>query len=533
MLELGGESTCAHLAEVYGNTPGHYNSLGSTFGRRVKDKYNCPDCIDKEGDTTDRNRVYVIPFVGRNVKENGNQRYSWKLRDELKEALESMEPSKIILEESATDVELNTILYGPPGTGKTYHTAKYAVAIIENKKLADIAKEDYNEVLVRYNEYKANGRIAFTTFHQSYGYEEFIEGIKPCVYEINGKKEVYYDIVPGIFKTFCQSLVSNKSHKVSFDEAWNALLNDIKKSNNEVAIKRDRVTKTLRWNEKNQKFYDTVKGMEYLYADRQTVESYMLNQLDKGEKSGAKAHIYYNSQGIYQILKDKYHLDEDSPSKGNKVFIIDEINRGNISKIFGELITLLEPSKRIGASEEMTAVLPYSAKPFGIPNNIYIIGTMNTADRSIATIDTALRRRFYFKEMLPNPDVLKDVYVEDLSISDLIARINKRITVLYDREHTIGHAYFIALKSSPTIDTLAKIFENNIIPLLQEYFYEDYEKIRLVLGDNKKDEEAQFIVAKSNDYAALFGNVDVGLDDGYSYEINQNAFNNIEAYRSI
>ena len=533
MLELGGESTCARLAEVYGNTFSYYNRLGSAFGKRVKDKYNCPDCIDKESDTTDRNRVYVIPFVGRNVKENGNQRYSWKLRDELKEALESMELSKIVLEESATDVELNTILYGPPGTGKTYHTAKYAVAIIENKKLADISKEDYDEVLVRYNEYKASGHIVFTTFHQSYGYEEFIEGIKPCVYETNGKKEVYYDIIPGIFKTFCQSLVLHKSHKVSFDEAWNALLNDIKKCNNEVSIKRDRVTKTLRWNEKNQKFYDTVKGMEYLYADRQTVESYMLNQLEKGEKSGAKAHIYYNSQGIYQILKDKYHLDENPPTRENKVFIIDEINRGNISKIFGELITLIEPSKRIGASEEMTAVLPYSAKPFGIPNNIYIIGTMNTADRSIATIDTALRRRFYFKEMLPNPDVLKDVYVEDLSIGDLLARINKRIAVLYDREHTIGHAYFMALKASPTIDTLAKIFENNIIPLLQEYFYEDYEKIRLVLGDNKKDEKAQFIVAKPNDYAALFGNVDVGLDDGYRYEINPNAFNNIEAYRSI
>lgn len=194
---------------------------------------------------------------------------------------------------------------------------------------------------------------------------------------------------------------------------------------------------------------------------------------------------------------------------------------------------MIEPSKRLGEDEEMEVILPYSGKPFGVPNNVYIIGTMNTADRSIATIDTALRRRFYFKEMLPNPDVLKDVYVEDISISELLTRINKRIAVLYDREHTIGHAYFMSLKASPTIDALAKIFENNIIPLLQEYFYEDYEKIRLVLGDNKKDEETQFIVAKSNDYTELFGNVDIGLDDGYSYEINKKAFDNIEAYRSI
>ena len=159
---------------------------------------------------------------------------------------------------------------------------------------------------------------------------------------------------------------------------------------------------------------------------------------------------------------------------------------------------------------------------------------MNTADRSIATIDTALRRRFLFREMLPDPKVLGDISVEDLSISELLTRLNKRITVLYDREHTIGHAYFMPLKASPTVETLAEIFTNNIIPLLQEYFYEDYEKIRLVLGDNKKSNpEDQFIVAKGNDYAELFGDIEVGLDDGYSYEINHAAFGNIEAYRSI
>jgi len=237
------------------------------------------------------------------------------------------------------------------------------------------------------------------------------------------------------------------------------------------------------------------------------------------------------------VLKivEKYNVEEvvSADAHDNYVFIIDEINRGNISKIFGELITLIEPSKRVGAAEEMTAILPYSAKPFGVPNNVYIIGTMNTADRSIATIDTALRRRFYFKEMLPNPSVLEDVYVEDISISEMLDLINKRISVLYDREHTIGHAYFMPLKANPTVDTLARIFENNIIPLLQEYFYEDYEKIRLVLGDNHKGEDAQFVIAKSNDYVSLFGNVDVGLDDGFSYEINKSAFANIEAYRSI
>lgn len=189
--------------------------------------------------------------------------------------------------------------------------------------------------------------------------------------------------------------------------------------------------------------------------------------------------------------------------KKNHVFIIDEINRGNISKIFGELITLIESSKRIGQPEGMKAKLPYSQQLFGVPDNVYIIGTMNTADRSIATIDTALRRRFRFKEMMPDADVLKGISVEDISVSEMLARMNKRISVLYDREHTIGHSYFIPLRDNPTIEQLAEIFENAIVPLLQEYFYEDYEKIRLVLGDNNKDNNACCL---ENDSRKIFRN---------------------------
>ena len=219
--------------------------------------------------------------------------------------------------------------------------------------------------------------------------------------------------------------------------------------------------------------------------------------------------------------------------KKNRVFIIDEINRGNISKIFGELITLIEPTKRTGQTEGMKVKLPYSAKPFGVPDNVYILGTMNTADRSIAMLDTALRRRFRFKEIMPNPYILNGINIEGISISDMLTRINKRISVLYDREHTIGHAYFIPLKDNPTIEQLAEIFENAIIPLLQEYFYEDYEKIRMVLGDNqKKDTEQQFIIKTVNNYNELFGNVD-DLDETYDYSINNNVFYNIEAYKNI
>lgn len=584
MLELGGEATCNKLAEVLGSNAQSWSSRGSSLGRRAKRKYNLPPCID--GDVE---RFFPIPFVGRQIKDL----YSWKLRDELKEALEGMDLNIV---ESVTDVELNTILYGPPGTGKTYHTAIYAVAIIENKKLAEIAEEEYDDVLARYNEYKKNGRIAFTTFHQSYGYEEFIEGIKPVVAsdEDDGKSDIQYAVTSGIFKDFCEKTVRHKSirqvadyglnespniWKVSLEGTgdnptrteclnnnhirigWDAYGKDItdetdfssdggKKPIN-AFINRMRVgdivlscysattidaigviTGDYEWHDEYQ-HYKRLRNVNWIVKN---VKENIMDITDGTTMTLSSVYRFANVS-LNDVLKivEKYSVEEISSvdSTDNYVFIIDEINRGNISKIFGELITLIEPSKRIGSAEEMTAVLPYSAKPFGVPNNVYIIGTMNTADRSIATIDTALRRRFYFKEMLPNPSVLENVFVDDVSVSDMLDLINKRIAVLYDREHTIGHAYFMPLRANPTIETLARIFENNIIPLLQEYFYEDYEKIRLVLGDNHKGEDAQFIIAKSNDYVALFGNVDVGLDDGYSYEINKEAFGNIEAYRSV
>jgi len=584
MLELAGEATCNKLAEVLGSNAQAWSSRGSSLGRRAKNKYNLPPCFD--GDVE---RFFPIPFVGRQIKDL----YSWKLRDELKEALESMELNII---ESVTDVELNTILYGPPGTGKTYHTAIYAVAIIENKKLAEVAAEEYDEVLARYIEYKKNGKIAFTTFHQSYGYEEFIEGIKPVVTteEDENKSDVQYAVASGIFKNFCDKAVRRKSisqvadyglnespniWKVSLEGTgdnptrteclnndhirigWDAYGKDItdetdfstdggKKPIN-AFINRMRIgdivlscysattidaigviTGDYEWHDEYQ-HYKRLRNVNWIVKN---VKENIMDITDGTTMTLSSVYRFANIT-LDDVLKivEKYNVEEvvSADAHDNYVFIIDEINRGNISKIFGELITLIEPSKRVGAAEEMTAILPYSAKPFGVPNNVYIIGTMNTADRSIATIDTALRRRFYFKEMLPNPSVLEDVYVEDISISEMLDLINKRISVLYDREHTIGHAYFMPLKANPTVDTLARIFENNIIPLLQEYFYEDYEKIRLVLGDNHKGEDAQFVIAKSNDYVSLFGNVDVGLDDGFSYEINKSAFANIEAYRSI
>ena len=250
------------------------------------------------------------------------------------------------------------------------------------------------------------------------------------------------------------------------------------------------------------------------------------------------ASVYKTNVSVTDALSivEKYngHIEEPLTEQKNYVFIIDEINRGNISKIFGELITLIEPTKRLGQEEAVKVKLPYSQKLFGVPENVYIIGTMNTADRSIAAIDTALRRRFAFEEMMPDSSVIKGVEVDGISVAELLDLINKRIEVLYDREHTIGHAYFTPLMKNNSREVLFDIFRNKIFPLLQEYFYEDYEKIRLVLGDNQKADKAlQFINEKEVFYNDLFGPSVYDYDDKKVYKINESAFENIEAYKEI
>ena len=197
----------------------------------------------------------------------------------------------------------------------------------------------------------------------------------------------------------------------------------------------------------------------------------------------------------YQDLKSQ-DSQVDSIKLKPYILIVDEINRGNIAKILGELITLIEPSKRIGESEGLQLTLPYSGESFGVPSNLYIIGTMNTADRSIALLDTALRRRFEFVEMMPDSEYLKDKKISDsrntIELDRLLESMNNRIEFLLDREHTIGHSYFMDVES---IEDLHEVFKNKIIPLLQEYFYDDYAKIIAVLNDNgmiKEKNKLQF-----------------------------------------
>ena len=235
---------------------------------------------------------------------------------------------------------------------------------------------------------------------------------------------------------------------------------------------------------------------------------------------------YTLETGVFKRISDRAKHDQEN----NYVIIIDEINRGNISKIFGELITLIEPSKRLFEDNDehpKQVTLPYSKKRFGVPKNLYILGTMNTADKSIALLDSALRRRFEFVEMLPDSSILteKKVKVEGIEIETLLDTINQRIEFLIDKDHAIGHSYFLkdSFKKNPTVKNLANIFKNEIIPLLQEYFYGDFEKIQLVLGDNKerKPNEVGFFKKKPSQQMALFGTSELdGYDDKEIYELS-------------
>ncbi|QCT98980.1 hypothetical protein FEV13_03710 [Stutzerimonas degradans] len=219
------------------------------------------------------------------------------------------------------------------------------------------------------------------------------------------------------------------------------------------------------------------------------------------------------------------------------VLIIDEINRGNISRIFGELITLIEPSKRAGAAEALEAVLPYSKRHFSVPDNVYLIGTMNTADRSLAGLDIALRRRFVFREMPPRPDLLDGVELQGLNIGKLLRVMNQRIEVLLDRDHCLGHAYFMplteqGLKDDDRLAKLELIFRNQILPLLQEYFFEDWQRIQWVLNDHRKPAIDRFVEQDKQDLAALFGNISVPAQGGV-WRINMAAFKRLSAYAGV
>ncbi|EGA4797718.1 AAA domain-containing protein, partial [Campylobacter jejuni] len=420
---------------------------------------------------------------------NGNNMYSSALNYYRAFLIDYYEQDIFITERVQSEesnmkiIPLNQILYGPPGTGKTYHTIDKALEIISKEEKIQIPSEDdrINRKKL-FDEYVKNGQIVFTTFHQSYGYEEFVEGIKPHIDSEENSKEIKYEIKDGIFKELCEKALENRDSIKNFNFYIDKLKEKVKIDDNnpEKYFELPNTKYSIQYRNGKTfriKFDDMSKNHKDYPVSIDNIEKlYKTSNIDE----------IYNSAYVRAILNYlKLQGLEDYKEKDEKVnlpyiIIIDEINRGNVSKIFGELITLIEASKRIGEKEELKVTLPYSGEKFGVPKNVYIIGTMNTADRSITSLDTALRRRFEFIEMMPDVSKLS-MDCEGINLQELLKAINTRIEYLLDREKTIGHAFFIGVEN---LNDLKKVFQNKIIPLLQEYFYNDYALIDAVLNKN-------------------------------------------------
>ena len=430
--------------------------------------------------------------------------------DESEDYEDGMEPGT---ESKKHLYPLNQILYGPPGTGKTWNTVDYALAIIEDKPPDVIAEMGRQDKLRRFNELKENGQIEMVTFHQNYNYEDFIEGIRPVLSnDMDEKGKVEYELSRGVFREISERASENRwrpgqAVEKSWDideliQAFAEWIDERLKSGEQIKLfppHRKHGAKILKINWSDNGIFESVSAgrdndprslredkirEDYKAFNRGEIKSEAdIKPTRKSRQTQhARAHYYFALfQKISEFQDNEWEPNKPMPvKKQNYVLIIDEINRGNIAKIFGELITLIEESKRIGGDDQATVTLPYSKREFGVPDNLYIIGTMNTADRSIALLDTALRRRFEFVEMMPDPELVSDD-VDSVNCRQLLATMNERIRFLLDREHQIGHTYFMNVKS---IDSLASTFKNKIVPLLQEYFYDNWEKIELVLKRN-------------------------------------------------
>lgn len=398
---------------------------------------------------------------------------------------------------------LNQILYGPPGTGKTYHTIDKALEIL-GENLAS-----RHEKKAKFDEYVKNGQIVFTTFHQSYGYEEFVEGIKPIIDNDENSQELKYEIKNGVFKELCDKSLKNyissiqNENETDLDKLIFEFANYINQNyldkGNEFPLENKVNIKKILLNSKDE-YRSFLLGGSIKSPQRLTIDVIKRDYLDfingrilsfKDIKPKYDSQSDYHGNATYYFMfykklkefeglqNEKFKIKKDNLKP--YIIIIDEINRGNVSKIFGELITLIEPSKRIGESEGLKVTLPYSGEKFGVPKNVYIVGTMNTADRSITSLDTALRRRFEFVEMMPDAEELEKSKYKDVNLKKLLEAINTRIEYLLDREKTIGHAFFIGVEN---LNNLKNVFQNKIIPLLQEYFYNDYALIDAVLNKN-------------------------------------------------
>ncbi|ENZ8190301.1 AAA family ATPase [Campylobacter jejuni] len=442
------------------------------------------------------------------------------------------------------NMPLNQILYGSPGTGKTYHTIDKALEIL-GKNL-----ESRDDKKAKFDEYVKKGQIVFTTFHQSYGYEEFVEGIKPRIDSKENSKEVEYEIKDGIFKELCKKALDNYKVSLLTQEEFvksEDLENKIEIFLDELVDQQKFIEKIQsggfkleEYNEKYRIITDDTNANLYLNLEifktllenkDKIINGRSIKQILNNKHRRQIDSYYFQLVKLFKEREQDYKVDNnpsEKPELKPYIIIIDEINRGNVSKIFGELITLIEASKRIGEKEELKVTLPYSGKEFGVPKNVYIIGTMNTADRSITSLDTALRRRFEFIEMMPDVSKLS-IDCEGINLQELLKAINTRIEYLLDREKTIGHAFFISVEN---LEDLKKVFKNKIIPLLQEYFYNDYALINAVLNHNGMIKEDK----KDDKYLQKIKNLDSVNSERSIYNIasfDDKIWDKIEIYQAI
>jgi len=486
------------------------------------------------------NRSQKSSFLESNKKELEKMAFDADFRKEVLDQLKTItitdEPMKNT--DKTPAIPLNQILFGAPGTGKTYHTKKMAVEIINGKK--ERTREEINE---EYEKLIEAGQIVFTTFHQSLSYEDFIEGIKPETIDGN----VTYEVKEGIFKQLCSRAIEQKPKNsdieiYDFDKGWNDLIAEVEQNllsdsmlllpiltqDKGVYVTEITDNGNLKIKPKNSQLdidyivsYNRTKKLQEAFPDLSVVKN-----IDKEFRSvigGSNSSAYWAVLNYINNKIKENNKEIDFEETKNHVLIIDEINRGNVSAIFGELITLLEEDKRKGNPEHTEVKLPYSGKEFSVPNNVYIIGTMNTADRSVEALDTALRRRFSFMEMQPNPEILSEV--ENVDLKELLKTINKRIEVLIDKDHQIGHSYFIGIQN---IVDLQRTFKDKIIPLLEEYFYGDFGKIGLVLGGEFIESvENKTAFPKNFPYEKDF------LEDKKIYHITSSESWEVDTFKSI
>lgn len=399
---------------------------------------------------------------------------------------------------------LNLILYGPPGTGKTYHTIIKAMSIIDNAEYAEVDDKNYKALKEKFDAYREEKRIEFITFHQSYSYEDFVEGIKPNIEWGNASNELSYIGQDGIFKDICMR--ANKElikqsydiKEVSFDEVLEQFKELYPEKENFNKLRNLLYEKEyLKYTVGEQSRFRKIEfsKIEPLLKMNKEYTSSRDFYLDYGGNSSLSCYHYSFYKELLTIKRDLEFGQYPSLTKKNNVgnakpyvLIIDEINRGDVSKIFGELITLIEEDKRLGNEHALLVTLPYSKEKFGVPKNLYIIGTMNTADRSIALLDTALRRRFDFVEMMPKPKLLQGIIGKEneknngINLEKLLTQINIRLTENFDRDHQIGHAYFININNT---QELIAAYKNKLLPLLNEYFYNDADSVAKILNCTK------------------------------------------------